>query len=106
MITRKAVWGVLALAVAVPIAAVAQVGSPFGTSIGGPKLWSGKPEDARFRLVSEDGVAAPDGKSFVPAMKVWTIHDRTTGVCTALVFTPSGIATSAIMTCPTETGAR
>jgi len=86
--------------------AVAQVGSPFGTSIGGPKLWAGKPEEARFRLISEDGVAAPDGKSFVPAMKVWTIQDRTTGVCTALVFTPSGIATSAIMQCPSAEAGR
>jgi hypothetical protein len=90
---RFALAVLVALAVAVPAVAFAQWS---------PTLGATKPHDARFRLLSEDGLATPEGKGYVAGVKIWTMQDRTTGTCTVLMFTPSGIATASIMACPTD----
>jgi hypothetical protein len=90
-ITRKAVWGAAAVAVLLAVSAAAQ-----------PALTSIAPDQARFRLISEEGLATPDGKAYVPAVKIWTVQDRATQVCSLLIFTPSGVATASIMQCPPD----
>jgi hypothetical protein len=58
-----------------------------------------RPDTARFRLLSEDGLAAPDGGSFIPTTKIWTVADRATGTCFVWLFSPGGTAMTPIA-CP------
>jgi len=57
------------------------------------------PDAARFRLLGEDGLAAPDGRSFIPGAKIWIVADRATASCFLWLFAPGGVATTPIA-CP------
>jgi hypothetical protein len=58
-----------------------------------------RPDQARFRLVVEEGVAQPDRRQFVPGIKVWTIADNATGQSYELFITSSTSAVGPV-NCP------
>ena len=58
------------------------------------------PEQARFRLLAEEGVAQPDQRQFVPAAKIWTVADKASGQCYTLFFTGAAMAAVGPNPCP------
>ena len=57
------------------------------------------PGPARFQLLREEGLVAPDGATFIPGTKMWTVADRATGTCFVWLFSPGGAAVTPIA-CP------
>ena len=59
-----------------------------------------RPEEARFRLLTEEGIVQPDQKQFIPAAKVWTVMDKKSGRCFMLFFTANAPSTVGPTNCP------
>ena len=61
------------------------------------KLWSAQlvpaPADLRFRLVGDEPIAGPDGKSTVSRSKVLVFRDMKTGECYVTFVLASGTST-------------
>lgn len=60
----------------------------------------GRPSDARFRLLAEEGILQPDGRTYVTGTKIWTVADKASGQCHLILFTGTGTAMSGPIACP------
>lgn len=57
-------------------------------------------QSSRFRILAEEGVVQPDGRTYVTGTKIWTVADKTSGQCYLLFITVNGTAVSGPITCP------
>lgn len=60
-----------------------------------------RPDQARFRLLSEDLLLSP-GQTWIGGAKVWTVSDKPTGQCYTLFIVGSAVAASGPVTCPPQ----
>ena len=78
-------------------AAVCGVLAPVWTSVGAQVVQVDK---LRFRLVGDEPIAAPDGRSTVAGMKVIVLRDTKSDQCYVTFIAGSAISTTGPSVCP------
>lgn len=59
-----------------------------------------RPDQARFRLLAEEGIVQPDGRAYVTGTKIWTVADKISGQCYVLFLMPGGTSVTGPIACP------
>jgi hypothetical protein len=59
-----------------------------------------EPDKVRFRLVGDEPIASPDGRSFVAGWKIVVLQDQASGQCHIAFLSGTALAVSDAGVCP------